>query len=63
MNQIKANRNLNEKARWEHSSSTVIKNRIMRSRVEDMKRRHASDLNARKVKLAALLAAEDKQYE
>ena len=41
----------------------VIKDRIMKSRINDLKKRQATDLRARRAKLAALLAAEDKQYE
>ena len=38
----------------------VIKDRVMKSKINDMKKRQATDLRARKAKLAALLAAEDK---
>jgi hypothetical protein len=41
----------------------LIQNRIVRNRIEDMRRRRASDLESRKAKLAALLEAEDRMYE
>jgi len=51
------------KAAWEHKTDkTIIKN-IVRDRVADIKRRKQSDLNQRRQKLAALLAAEDRVYE
>ena len=51
------------KANWEHKTDRTIVKNTVRSRVADMKRRHESDLNARRGKLAALLANEDKIYE
>ena len=51
------------KANWEAKSDNIIKKHIVRNRIADMKKRQDSDLAARKVKLAALLAAEDKLYE
>ena len=51
------------KANWEAKTDKMIKNRIVRSRIEDMEKRKASDLDARKARLARLLAAEDEQYE
>ena len=51
------------KAQWEAKSDQKILNRIARSRLEDLKKRQESDIIARRAKLAALLAAEDKQYE
>lgn len=41
----------------------MIEKNIVRNRIQDMKRRQASDLEARKVRLAELLAAEDRIYE
>jgi hypothetical protein len=35
----------------------------VRNRIDDMRKRKASDLEARKAKLAALLEAEDRMYE
>ena len=60
MNIIRGNENLNYKANWEAKSEMVIKDRVMKSKINDMKKRQATDLRARKAKLAALLAAEDK---
>ena len=63
VNHIRGDRNLCEKAKWEHKTDNTIKKNIMRNAVEDMRRRKASDLRSRKAKLAQLLAAEDAQYE
>ena len=41
----------------------MIEKNLVRNRIVDMKRRQASDLEARKAKLAALLEAEDRIYE
>ena len=51
------------KAVWEQKTDKAIQNRILKERVEAMKRRKAVDLYQRKNKLAALLAQEDAQYE
>ena len=51
------------KAAWEEKSDNVIKKQDVRSRLLDMKKRKASDLNERRIKLAHILAEEDKQYE
>lgn len=60
---IRGQKNLEEMARWEHKTDNTIKKNIMRNAVEDMRRRKASDLHARKAKLAELLRTEDAQYE
>ena len=62
-NAIKGDKNLALKARWEAKTDAVITKNIVRDRIQDMKRRAATDLKQRKAKLASLLAAEDKQYE
>ena len=41
----------------------MIEKNIVRNRIEDMKRRQAANLEQRKVRLAQLLAAEDRIYE
>ena len=51
------------KANWEAKSDNIIKKHIVRNRIQDMKKRQHSDLAARKIKLAQLLAMEDKVYE
>lgn len=52
-----------QRAHWENSSAKLIEKRIVRNRIEDMRKRKASDLESRKAKLAALLEAEDRMYE
>jgi cytochrome c556 len=54
---------LAQRAHWENSSAKLIEKRIVRNRIEDMRKRKASDLESRKAKLAALLEAEDRMYE
>jgi hypothetical protein len=63
VNSIRGQKNLEEKAKWEHKSDKVIQNNIVRNAVADMRKRKASDLNQRKARLAQMLAAEDKMYE
>ena len=50
-------------AQWEHKTDNKIIKRIAASRMEDIRKRAESDVIARRAKLAALLAAEDQQYE
>ena len=54
---------MHHKAHWEAKTEKMIEKNIVRNRVADMKRRQASDLEARKARLAALLEAEDRIYE
>ena len=51
------------KAHWEAKTEKLIEKNIVRNRIADMKRRKATDLDARKARLAALLEAEDRIYE
>jgi len=60
---LRGDKNLYEKAKWEQKTDLTIKKNIMRNAVEDMRKRKATDLRARKAKLAQMLAAEDAQYE
>lgn len=60
---IQGDRNMFLKANWEAKSDNIIKKHIVRNRIQDMKKRQHSDLAARKIKLAQLLAMEDKVYE
>ena len=48
MNLIKGDKNVYLKARWESKSDNIIKKQIVKNRIADMKKRQASDLNARK---------------
>ena len=63
MNDIKGDKNLHHKAHWEAKTGKVIEKNIIRSRIEDMKKRQAANLEERKARLAQLLAAEDRIYE
>ena len=51
------------KAMWEAKTEKLIEKNIVKNRIVDMKRRKATDLDARKARLAALLEAEDRIYE
>lgn len=62
-NQIRGDRNVFLKAKWEASTDKRIRQQTMRNAVEDMKRRRATDLQSRKAKLAVLLQQEDQGYE
>ena len=63
MSDLKQYHNMHHKASWESKTEKMIEKNLVKNRVADMKKRQASDLNARKVRLAALLEAEDRQYE
>ena len=41
----------------------MIKKGIIRNKIQDMNKRQAIDIRAKRAKLAALLAAEDQMYE
>ena len=60
---MKGDKNLYLKANWESKTDKLIQKRIVKNKIEDMKKRQSTDLQARKAKLAALLAAEDQLYE
>mmetsp|Transcript_42109 Transcript_42109/g.64581 ORF Transcript_42109/g.64581 Transcript_42109/m.64581 type:complete len:168 (-) Transcript_42109:978-1481(-) len=62
-NSLKGDKNLYLKANWEAKTDNMIKKRIVRSRIQDMEKRKATDLHSRKARLAELLAMEDKLYE
>jgi|OM-RGC.v1.038101748 hypothetical protein len=47
-NAINGDKNVFLKARWEAKSDNLIKNQIVKNRITDMRRRQATDLNARK---------------
>ena len=63
MNDIRGDHNLAHKAHWEAKTNKLIEKGIVRNRMEDMRRRQASNLEQRKARLAELLAAEDRIYE
>jgi hypothetical protein len=51
------------KAQWEHKTDHTIQRNLVRNAIDDIKKRKATDLNARRAKLADLLKAEDRMYE
>lgn len=51
------------KAKWEQKTDNVIVKNIARNRIADIRKRAETDLNARRKKLADILANEDKMYE
>lgn len=55
--------NLSHKAHWEEKTERLIEKNIVKNRITDMKKRQASNLEQRKAKLSALLAAEESVYE
>jgi len=61
--EINGDKNLAHKAHWESKTNQLIEKNLVRNRIADMKRREASNLEERKARLAALLAAEDQIYE
>lgn len=52
-----------QRALWENTSGKLIEKRLVRNRIDDMRKRKALDLEERKKKLAALLEAEDRMFE
>lgn len=62
-NAIKGDRNMFLKANWEAKTDNILVKNMVKNRVDDLKRRKATDLVARRSKLAQLLAIEDRQYE
>ena len=52
-----------QRSLWENTSGKLIEKRLVRNRIDDMRKRKALDLEERKKKLAALLEAEDRMYE
>jgi cell division protein ZapA (FtsZ GTPase activity inhibitor) len=61
--ELAGDKNLHLVANWEHKTDKLIQNRIVKTRLEEMRHRYAGNLVERKAKLAALLAHEDLQYE
>jgi len=60
---IRGNVNSFLKAQWEQKSDLKIVKNMAHARMQDLKKRQESNIIERRAKLAALLAAEDKQYE
>lgn len=62
-NQIRGDKNNLLKALWEKKTDNIVIKNVAKNRIADIKKRQESDLYARRVKLAAMLASEDKMYE
>lgn len=50
-------------AQWEQKTDNMITKRIVANRINELRGRYAANLEQRKAKLAALLSAEERQYE
>jgi len=61
--ELKGDKNLFLKANWEAKTDKVIKQRIIQNRIKAMHRREQANLQARRARLANLLAEEDKNLE
>lgn len=62
-NDIAGNANLAHKAHWEIKTDRRIGQNLVKNRINEMRAQYAANLEQRRAKLAALLAAEDQQYE
>ena len=51
------------KARWEAKTDNAMIKNLAKNRIEHIRKRQATDLESRRGRLAAILAAEDKVYE
>jgi len=60
---LAGDRNLAHRAHWEHKTDKQIVKGIVAGRTQQMRNQFAANLEQRRAKLAALLAAEDKMYE
>ena len=60
---IAGSKNLSLVASWEHKTDKIIQTRIVKTRLDEMRKDYQANLVERKAKLAALLAAEDLMYE
>ena len=63
VNDIQGDRNLAHKAHWEAKTTKMQEKNIVKGRIVQMRRQQAANLEQRKVRLAELLAAEDRIYE
>ena len=63
MNDIKVTGSLAHKAHWEAKTGKLIDKNIVKNRISEMRQRQAVNLEQRRVRLAELLAAEDRIYE
>jgi len=60
---INAHRNVSHVAHWEAKTDKMVEKNLVRSRLADLKKRQACNLEDRRGKLAAMLADEDACYE
>jgi len=50
-------------AHWEAKTNKMVEKSLVRSRLADLRTRHAANLEERRAKLSSMLATEDAQYE
>lgn len=50
-------------AQWEHKTDKIITKQVVKGRLQELRAQHRANLEQRREKLAALLAAEDRLYE
>lgn len=60
---LNGDKNVFHRATWEAKTEKIIGARMTRDRMVDLKRREALDLEGRKQKLAAMLAAEEAELQ
>ena len=60
---IKGDRNLLHKAKWEDKTNAVIQKNMVKSRISQLRSQAAQNLDQRRRALAALLEQEDRLYE
>ena len=60
---INEHKNVSHKATWENKTNGMVEKHLVRTRFTDLKRREASDLEQRKIKLSAMLRTEESSYE
>ena len=63
MADIKGHENLAHLAKWECKSDNLVKKNLVKNAIQEMRVKNRVNLEERKAKLAALLAAEDRIYE
>ena len=60
---IKGHHNLAHQANWESKTDKLVEKNLVKKRVQEMRAQQKRNLEQRKARLAALLAAEDRIYE
>lgn len=60
---LAGHKNLALTAEWEHKTDKIIQKQVVKNRIADLRKGYTANLEARREKLAMLLAAEDRMYE